>query len=351
MLSALSNLSAGSFSRSWTDSVLAPDVTVNAEILLLKDGRFSVSDALGMSKLQLPLQFRDGDNRKLNTLPALAVGEESGFHAFLVYSTTEYEGTMYATISTLVCVPKNTLIPVVWEPNKFENKTPSGIGDVEEDPRYHLYNLMGSNTRGETTRLLPMHRNTTNTDKPWEDYNLWVYKDYQKAYPLRQLEAICQAHDNGSIVAFKIISSLKEVRATDYIYPSTIDSESISIDVNDNMDLTVHFNDIASSETNLKVKYEYEIEQLYSGIYWKKATEGSIYGKTGTSNQLLEIKRPVSADKKCRITLKARWADYSSKYKINGPTHGFASIAGTTTGRDEEDDSPHNFDDIIFQGQ
>ena len=116
------------------------------------------------------------------------------------------------------------------------------------------------------------------------------------------------------------------------------------------MDITVRFEDIAAAQASEKVSYEYQIDQLLYNMYWKKITHGKIAGKKGLAEQVLSIKNSISQDKKYRIVLKARWADYSSDFETGSVSHGFASIAGTTTGR-EEDEKPHNFDDIIFQGQ
>ena len=343
-----SSLSAGNWNRTWMDEVVSDDATVNAEILLLKDGRFSLTEDFSVQHLQIPLSFKDEDDQHLRKLPKLAVGEESGFRTFLVYSTTKYEGTMYATISTLVCVPKHTLTPVVWEPKWFTDRTPTGIGEVEEDPRYHLHNLMVTNELGETVRLLPKHKNSTNDDKPWEDYTLWLYKDYTKAYPLKQLETVFTSPQAGP--AFKVTSLLKEIRNSDYVYPCTIVPQSISIEVSDDMDATVYFEDTAAAEASNGASYEYEIEQLLYGMYWQKSAEGSIRGKQGSKDQVLLIKNSISQDKKYRIVLRSKWSGYSSEFELNSVSQGFASIAGTVTGR-EDDEKPHNFDDIIFQGQ
>ena len=320
----------------------------SADILLLKDGRLSIND--GIERLTIPVRFTDIEDNHLTAFPAIFPGEESNIYTFLFYSTTDYEGTTYATISTVVCVPKDHLDPFTWIPVKFTDRTPSGIGDVNEDPRYHLYNLMTTNETGESVRMLPKHINSDN-DKPWEDYKLWIYKDFSKAYPLTQLRRIFEAHHSGQAVAFSLTASLSQIRPENYTCPTSIDSNSLSVTVEDSMDIVVNFTDRFTQTSTTSVSYDYTIEQLKMNLYWDEVASGSVKGAKGTDIQSLRISKNLDQDKKHRIRIQSRWSQFPRDRDVAEVVHGFATIAGTVTGRDEDDDSdPHNFDDIIFQG-
>ena len=345
--------SAGAWERNWTDTDNNDEQFVNAEVLILKDGKF-VRDT-DFDHISIPLTFKNNKAKKLKKLPRLTIGEDNYIHAFIAYSTAEYEGTTYASVTTIVCVPNSSLAPVNWIPNKFENRTPSGIGDVNEDPRFNLYNLMTTNDTGESVRLLPYHKNGKNSDKPWGDYNLWVYKDYKKAYPLTQLKKIFKAHSENKVKAFSITLNEDKIRDKGYSYPTTIAEDSITVSVDDDMQLKVDFIDTTAGAIDNAVKYDYTIEKLSYGIYWKEIANGSAKGSSlpRDENQTIHIKENLKADKKLRITLKANWGNlYSSNIPVDSVTSGFASIAGTVTGRDDdEDEDPHNFDDLILNNQ
>lgn len=325
-------LEAGAWERSWDFPPTATTTrfTVNGELLLLRNG--TMTPHASIPSVAIPITFHPEQGQ---AMPSLRPGESEAVHVFLVYSTADYEGTTYASVSTVVCVPKSPRQPFVWEPRHFQDRTPSGFGNNDaEDPRHALH----------TAGVLPALDDPSNASRPWLDYTLWIYKDYDKAYPLDELEQVFAQHARGTRTFFQVHFDQDGTRPDGYVSPSPIDETSLGVAVDATARVTVSFTDPAVLVVRDAIRYTVVVEQQATlGLTWREIATQEFRAVQGVAAQRFALSHGFEANKKCRVRVTAT---YGAAPSVKPVERAFATVPGTNSGGrgDDEGDSPHMFD-------
>ena len=321
-------LLAGQWLRTHEMKDLKTTAEVRAEIFLLKDKK--LTPCAKTPSMPVPLTFHpaNGDRQMLS----LAPGEVDLLHVFYFYSTVETEEGTFGTIVTVVAVPKKPHMPVLWKPRHLVKMNHMGIGDDDENVLQTLHKVR----LGERSALPPLN-NSENKDEPWKDYDLWIYKDYSQPYSLTVIESAFASQAEGKKVNFQVHFDEEERRPRGYSYPSTVDAQSVTVEIAADRSAKVSFKDLAPVDDE-RILYELTVEKL---SFYRWTSDRTVTGSYKSGDLQTISLGTLDGNKDYRVLIKSRRSSFGDN-EVQTVEKKFKSIPSTSVGSgDDGQDSDH----------